>query len=114
MLGSDDYLPDPRLGGLYTKPKIGRQVVVRDAAGRILYAVIGLHGTIARPRYEGPTYFSAMSQEDAIAKFRAKNWHLQFSFILGAPAIGFFVHDNHGDKLSAGGSRGPADLDRHP
>lgn len=91
---------------LYVKPKINpRTVVMRDAAGRILYAVVGLYGTIQNPRYEGPSYFSASDQASAEFQFKKRFWHLHFAEVWAGPAIGFFVHDNHGDVLSSGGSR---------
>ncbi len=100
------YEPDPARAGLYVKPKISpRDVVVRDAAGRILYAVVGLYGTAKNPRYLGPNYFSASDQASALYQFKAHFAQIHFAEVWAGPAIGFFVHDNHGDSLSAGGTR---------
>jgi hypothetical protein len=106
MYLDDGFQADPARGGLFVKPKINpRDVVIRDAAGKILYAVVGLHGTIKEPKYEGPNYFSASDQASAEFQFKQRYWHLRFSSVWAGPAIGFFVHDNHGDSLSSGGTR---------
>ena len=113
LYGDSEFAPDgPE--GLYVKPRISpRDVIVRDASGRILYAVVGLALVPSKlpgakhlvPHYEGPLYFSASDQASAAYQFKQRFWHLQFTEVWAAPAIGFFVHDNHGDKLSAGGAR---------
>ena len=110
LYGDSTFAPDGP-AGLYVKPKLSpRDVIVRDASGRILYAVAGLYyrrgpkGT-AVPAYEGPLYFSASDQKSAEYQFKQRFWHLQFAEVFAGPAIGFFVHDSHGDKLSAGGTR---------
>ena len=111
-LYADDGFVDDAVSGLYVKPKISpKDVVIRDAAGRILYAVVGLHGTIHRPKYKGPIYVSASDQQSALVQFATRFSQIVFSEVWAGPAIGFFVHDNHGDTLSVGGDR-PAHVER--
>jgi hypothetical protein len=108
-LYADDGLVEDAASGLYVKPRLSpKDVIVRDAAGRILYAVVGLHGTISRPRYEGPIYVSASDQQSALVQFATRFSHITFAEVWAGPAIGFFVHDNHGDSLSVGGERSEA------
>ena len=104
MLLNNDFVKG--LSGLYVKPKLStKDVIVRDESGRILYACFGLAGTLEAPMHVGPKFFSARDQDDALGQFYRRHQHIRFSLVIAAPAVGFFVHDNHGDKLSAGGHR---------
>ncbi len=92
--------------GLYVKPKVStKDVVIRDRAGRILYACMGIRGTLLAVEHVGPEYYSASDQASALFQFVRHHPGVRFAAILAAPAVGFFVHDNHGDKLSADGAR---------
>ncbi len=113
LLTTNDFVKTK--GGLLTRPSISKEtVILRDDSGLALYAAIGVTGTSERPIYVGPDYFSAKSAEHA-KREAGQFWtrrHPGFSFfILAGPAIGFFVHDNHGDVLSTGGER--KDLANH-
>ena len=115
MRTDGEFREDPSRGGLWVKPAYSmRDVVVRDEQGQILYAVVGLYGKMPRPKWTEIRYLSASSQEEAVLRFRQYHWIIpQFSEIVAGPAIGFFVHDNHGDSLSSSGARpDPHPLDR--
>jgi hypothetical protein len=113
-LQHDDGFVQTREGGLLTKPKISpKDVVMRDDAGRTLYCGLGLYGTLAAPQYTEPVYLHASCQQAALVQFHHFHRHIRFSQVWVAPAVGFFVHDNHGDVLSTGGTRPAANpLDR--
>jgi len=106
-LQHDDGFVQPHAGALFQKPKISpKDVVIRDGQGRTLYCGIGLHGTIANPKYEGPVYMFATCQQAALIQFHERFRYIQrWGEVIVGPAIGFFVHDNHGDVLSTGGRR---------
>ncbi len=118
MFTGNDFQESASHGGLYVKPQFSpRNVIVRDEAGQILHAVVGVHGRMPHPKWTEIKYFSASCQEEAILKFKRFYWTITqttgFVEIVAGPAIGFFVHDNHGDSLSAGGTRPEANpLDR--
>jgi hypothetical protein len=119
VLTDDDFREDPSRGGLFVKPAYStKDVVMRDEHGQILYAVVGMHGRFPRVAWTDIRYFSASSQEEAILRFKQYHWAIVqmgggFHQVIAGPAIGFFVHDNHGDSLSTGGTRPAASpLDR--
>ena len=113
MFTDGEFREDPSRGGLWVKPAYStKDVVVRDEHGQVLYAVVGLHGRMPNPKWTEIRYFSAASHEEAVLRFRQYHWLIpRFSEIVAGPAIGFFVHDNHGDTLSVGGDR-PAHVER--
>ena len=98
---NDSSFAKPEGSGLYVKPRIDTtKILIRDNAGQLIFAVIGLSGTAARPVFIGPLYCSASDRLDAMSQFLGFHRERSFVTIYAAPAIGFFVQDNHGDKLS--------------
>lgn len=80
-----------------------KEVIVRDAAGDILYTCVALLWSL-RTRawvWTEPQYASAKNHAHATFLFRNMLAGVRIRDIHIAPAIGFFVNDNHGDKLTA-------------
>jgi hypothetical protein len=90
--------------GLYVKPRVSeKNVLLRDAKGLVVFAVFGIAGALPHPLHVGPMYCSARNGYDARKVFHRRYKHLSFSTVYAAPAVGWFVHDTHGEKLSASG-----------
>ncbi len=104
-LANDDGFVQPSEGALLRKPKLDSKVVLRNKDGDVLYTGIGLYGTMTAPRYTEPVQVFASCQQAALIAFHNRFRHIRFAEVWVAPAIGFFVHDNHGDVLSTGGTR---------
>jgi hypothetical protein len=102
-LANDDGFVEE--GGLLRKPKLDTRMVLRNPEGHILYSGVGLYGTIESPRYTEIVQVFASCQQAALIAFHNRFRHIKFSQVWVAPAIGFFVHDSHGDVLSTGGER---------
>jgi hypothetical protein len=98
----------PQLIG--AKRKMDSRLVQRAPNGQILYAVIGNAWTGSkklgrRVKFLGPVYLHASDQASAEFQFKRLHYREALIGVTAAPAIGFFVHDNHGDVLSTGGAR---------
>lgn len=107
ILGSDSSNRKPvelvAPDGSAIRKRLAKEVIVRDAKGDILYTCVALLYSFKRHDWvwTEPQYTSAKNHAHATFQFRNMLRGVRIRDIHIAPAIGFFVHDNHGDKLSA-------------
>ena len=86
------------------------RLIQRAPNGQILYCVTATAWTGSTSQGKlvkklPNAYLHASDQSSAEFQFKRLHYREDLIDVLAAPAIGFFVHDNHGDQLSTGGHR---------